>query len=168
MRVTFIYTNTFHHLNGRLEIIVLDVVGDVVAGASGSLPSHCHVHIGHAAVLRTATPSTIKIGHYLLLIESITYVEVFPETIIIIIIVSSSPVCFIAHCVVSFETECFIVVPMNTSSEPSYTLNARKWICAKIECVLRVSTRLSSGMNEEEEKRKKKRKKAISNRTIRY
>lgn len=42
-------------------------------------------------------------------------------------------------------------------------LNAQKWICVKIECVLRVSTRLSSGMSEEEEKQKGERAIAINN-----
>lgn len=107
-----------------------------------------------AAVLRTPTSSssTIKIGHYLLLIESITYVEVFPETIIIIIIVSSSPVCFIAHCVVSIEIECAIVILINTSSEPELYIE-----CAKVNLCEDFVFRLSSG--EERMKRRRSRKK---------
>lgn len=109
-------------------------------------------HAERGSVNQHRQPLKSVIIRFSLLIESITYVEVFPETIIIII-VSSSPVCFIAHCIVSIEIECSIVVLINTSSE--YTLNAAKVsLCENWNAFIVFP--LSLGKNDEEKKQKKK------------
>lgn len=107
---------------------------------------------------------TITIGHYLLLIESITcgakYRKVFPETIIIIIVSSSCMFYFPLRRLHSHWQRSILVV--NTSFKPYIDgLNARKWICAKIECVLRLRlpVKRTETNGDDETSRKKRREK---------